>query len=89
MEVASKLVSNPIISNPGILGGTPVFKGTRVPVCNLIEYLESGYTLEDFLTGFPTVKKTQVKQVLKLLSSHIQLSAKKNNSSGRTSGRKA
>ncbi len=57
MEVASKLVSNPIISNPGILGGTPVFKGTRVPICNLIEYLESGYTLEDFFTWISYGKK--------------------------------
>jgi uncharacterized protein (DUF433 family) len=46
-----------IISNSEILGGKPVFKGTRVPVSNLIEYLESGYTVNDFLMGFPTVKK--------------------------------
>lgn len=38
-----------------ILGGTPVFRGTRVPVQALFEYFESGETLEDFLEGFPTV----------------------------------
>ena len=81
--------SNLIISNPEILGGKPVFKGTRVPVSNLIEYIESGYTIDNFLQGFPTVKKTQVKQVLKLFLKHIQLSAKTHNTSGRTFRRKA
>ncbi len=40
---------NPIISYPDILGGQPVFKGTRVPVSNLIEYMEFGNTVNDFL----------------------------------------
>jgi uncharacterized protein (DUF433 family) len=73
-----------IISNSEILGGKPVFKGTRVPVSNLIEYIESGYTVNDFLLGFPTVKKTQVKQVLNLLLKHILISAKTKNTAGRT-----
>lgn len=68
-----------IISNPEILGGTPVFKGTRVPVSNLIEYIESGYTVNDFLEGFPTVKRVQVKQVLNILSTRILSSAKTQN----------
>lgn len=78
-----------IISNPEILGGKPVFKGTRVPVSNLIEYLESGYTVNDFLQGFPTVKRAQVNQVLNLLSNHILKSAKIQNTSRRTLRRKA
>ncbi len=41
-----------IISSPDILGGTPVFAGTRVPVQTLIEYLEGGETIDDFLQGF-------------------------------------
>ena len=41
--------------HPNILGGTPVFRGTRVPVLALFDYLEGGDTLEDFLEGFPTV----------------------------------
>jgi uncharacterized protein (DUF433 family) len=49
-----------ITSSPDILGGTPVFRGTRVPVQTLIEYLEEGQTIDDFLEGFPTVTREQV-----------------------------
>lgn len=49
-----------IISSPDILGGTPVFAETRVPVQTLIEYLEGGETIDDFLQGFPTVTRDQV-----------------------------
>lgn len=47
-----------------ILGGTPVFLGTRVPVESLLEYLEEGNTLEDFLEDFPTVRKDHAVAVL-------------------------
>jgi uncharacterized protein (DUF433 family) len=47
-------------SDPEILGGTPVFTGTRVPVQNLVDYLLGGETIDDFLEGFPTVKRDQV-----------------------------
>lgn len=46
--------------DPEILGGTPVFYGTRVPVRNLIDSLEAGETIEDFLEGFPSVSRKQV-----------------------------
>jgi len=46
-----------IIKNPDILGGTPVFRGTRVPIQTLFDYLEGGQTLEDCLAGFPTVTR--------------------------------
>ena len=46
-----------IIRDPAILGGTPVFRGSRVPVQALFDYLEGGDTLEDFLQGFPTVSR--------------------------------
>jgi uncharacterized protein (DUF433 family) len=46
-----------IVRNPDILGGTPVFRGTRVPIQTLFDYLEGGETLEDFLEGFPTVSR--------------------------------
>lgn len=46
-----------ITRNPDILGGTPVFRGTRVPIQALFDYLEGGETLEDFLEGFPTVSR--------------------------------
>lgn len=42
------------------MGGTPVFAGTRVPVQTLIDYLEGGDTIDDFLEGFPTVRREQV-----------------------------
>ena len=46
-----------IVRNPEVLGGTPVFRGTRVPIQTLFDYLEGGETLEDFLDGFPTVTR--------------------------------
>jgi uncharacterized protein (DUF433 family) len=47
-------------SDPEVMGGTPVFTGTRVPVQNLMDYLEGGETIDEFLAGFPTVKREQV-----------------------------
>lgn len=52
--------SSLISSTPDVLGGTPVFRGTRVPVQTLIEYLEGGQTIDDFLDGFPTVTREQI-----------------------------
>ncbi|MHC5041982.1 MAG: DUF433 domain-containing protein [Planctomycetota bacterium] len=49
-----------VTSSPEILSGAPVFAGTRVPVQALIDYLEGGQTIDDFLKGFPTVKREQV-----------------------------
>ncbi len=51
-------------SDPEILGGTPVFAGTRVPLQNLIDYLEGGESIEDFLDGFPTVRREQAIAVI-------------------------
>lgn len=48
-----------IVRDPDILGGTPVFKGTRVPIEALWDYLKAGDTLEEFLDDFPTVKREQ------------------------------
>lgn len=48
-----------IQSDPEILSGTPVFVGTRVPVKNLVDYLEGGHTLIEFLEDFPTVTREQ------------------------------
>jgi len=53
-----------IHSDPEIMGGTPVFVGTRVPLQNLIDYLEGGESVEDFLEGFPTVSREQVIAVI-------------------------
>jgi uncharacterized protein (DUF433 family) len=49
-----------ITSSPDVMGGTPVFAGTRVPVQTLLDYLKSGESIDDFLEGFPTVNKEQV-----------------------------
>ena len=53
-----------VVRNPEILGGVPVFRGTRVPVRNLFDYLMRGGTVEEFLGDFPTVSFEQVRQVL-------------------------
>ncbi len=53
-----------IHSNPEIMGGTPVFVGTRVPLQNLIDYLEGDESIEDFLEAFPTVKREQAIAVI-------------------------
>jgi uncharacterized protein (DUF433 family) len=53
-----------IHSDPEIMGGTPVFVGTRVPLQNLIDYLEGGESIEDFLDGFPSVKRGQAIAVI-------------------------
>jgi uncharacterized protein (DUF433 family) len=46
--------------DPAVLGGTPVFAGTRVPIATLIDYLEAGDSIDDFLEGFPSVGREQV-----------------------------
>jgi uncharacterized protein (DUF433 family) len=55
-----------IHSNPNILGGTPVFIGTRVPVQTLLDYLEGGESLDTFLDHFPSVGREQAVAVLEL-----------------------
>jgi uncharacterized protein (DUF433 family) len=53
--------NSPIVSvSPEIMGGTPVFTGTRVPVQTLLDYLKAGESIDDFLDGFPTVTREQV-----------------------------
>ena len=55
----------PVISrNPKVMGGTAVFSGTRVPVQTLLDYLESGGSIDDFLAGFPSVNREQVIEFL-------------------------
>ncbi len=52
--------------SPDVLGGTPVFGGTRVPVKTLVDYLEAGDRLDDFLRDYPTVTREQALAVLEL-----------------------
>jgi uncharacterized protein (DUF433 family) len=56
--------SDLITIDPDILGGVPVFKGTRVPVKTLFEYLENDYSLEEFLECFPSVSRELARRVL-------------------------
>jgi len=56
----------PIHSDPEIMGGTPVFVGTRVPVQTLLDYLEAGDPLDEFLEDFPSVSRPQAIAVLEL-----------------------
>jgi uncharacterized protein (DUF433 family) len=58
-----------------ILGGTPVFGGTRVPIKNLFDYLETGESIEDFLNDFEGVKKEQVIKVLEMSQKLIENSS--------------
>lgn len=58
--------SLPILSNPDIMGGTPVFAGTRVPVQTFVDYLEAGDPLDEFLIDFPRVSREQAVAVLEL-----------------------
>lgn len=49
-----------INTDPDVMGGTPVFRGTRVPIQSLFDYLEAGDSIEEFLQNFPTVDREQV-----------------------------
>ena len=63
----SQLTKESVIHrSPDVLGGTPVFRGTRVPVKTLVDYLEAGDCLDDFLRDYPTVTREQVLAVLEL-----------------------
>lgn len=59
-------IDSVVHSDPEILGGTPVFVGTRVPVRTLLEYLEGGDSLNEFLEDFPSVKREQAVGALEL-----------------------
>jgi len=63
MELASRLLARDsavVSGDPGVMSGAPVFKGTRVLAQTLIEYLEAGDSIDDFLEGFPSVSREQV-----------------------------
>ena len=62
-------------SDPEILSGTPVFSGTRVPVQNLLDHIEAGDSIDDFLAGFPTVRREQVIAFLETAKDRLLASA--------------
>ena len=59
-------MESPISVASDVLGGTAVFAGTRVPVQTLLDYLEAGESIDDFLEGFPSVKREQIVSFLEL-----------------------
>ncbi len=63
-------------SDPEILGGTPVFVGTRVPVQALIDYIEGGHSLEEFLEDFPTVSRELAVAALEQAKAHLLADAR-------------
>ena len=64
-----------IHSDPEIMGGTPVFVGTRVPLKNLIDYLEGGYSLDEFIDDFPSVTREQAVAALEAAGELLVASA--------------
>ena len=61
--------------DPEILGGTPVFRGTRVPIRSLFDYLEGGKTLDEFLRQFPSVRREQAISLLELARENLAADA--------------
>lgn len=59
-----------ISTSPEILGGTPVFRNTRVPIKILFDYLQGGENIREFLSNYPTVKSSHVNNILELLSKY-------------------
>lgn len=80
-ERAKLTIDSLITCDAEIMSGTPVFKNTRVPIKNLIDYLETGESLDDFLEDFPSVSREQAVQTLKL-AREVLLTQAYANSSG-------
>jgi uncharacterized protein (DUF433 family) len=57
---------SPVHSNPAVMSGTLVFRGTRVPAPTLLDYFQDGYSLEQFLEFFPSVQRPDAEQFLQL-----------------------
>lgn len=68
--------SSVVHSDPDILGGTPVFIGTRVPIQVLIDYIEGGHSLEKFLDDFPTVNRKLAIAALEQAKAHLLADAR-------------
>lgn len=71
MSSSTRIVS----CSPDVMGGTPVFAGTRVPVQTLLDFLEAGDTINDLLDGFPTVSREQVIAFLEAAAEQLVASA--------------
>jgi uncharacterized protein (DUF433 family) len=72
----TEAISQLINCDPEIMGGTPVFRGTRVPVYSLLAWLKGGYTIGEFLENFPTVERGQAEAIIDLANEFLVSSAK-------------
>jgi len=63
------LAHSPVSSSPKVLGGTLVFRGTRVPAQSILDYVNDGFSVDEFLASFPSVKKEDAQEFLKLSES--------------------
>ena len=68
-----KTMKTPVVSiSKDVMGGTPVFAGTRVPIQTLIDFLTAGDSIDDFIEGFPTVSREQVIEYLKQAETEME-----------------
>ena len=68
-----RIMKSPVVtSSKEVLGGTPVFSGTRVPIQTLIDFLKAGDSIDDFLEGFPTVTREQVLEFLEVAEQQME-----------------
>ena len=58
---------SPVQSNPALMGGTLVFRGTRVPVQTMLDYRQDGYSMDEFLEFFPSVRRQDAEDFLRLV----------------------
>lgn len=70
-------IKDPVISDPEILGGTPVIKGTRVPASLVLKLLSNGYTVKTIRTDYPQLTQKKLKMFLVTMASHFDVSASK------------
>lgn len=75
-EGTTQTIEGLITCDPEIMSGTPVFKNTRVPIKNLIDYLEIGESLDEFLEDFPSVSREQAIQTLEIAKEMLFNSAR-------------
>ncbi len=75
MDSSTLPPSLPVTIDPDIVSGTPVFRGTRVPVQTLFDYIADGSTLDEFLDNFPTVRRVDALQVLQNIGPLVRAGA--------------
>lgn len=72
IKIMITFVQSPVNSDPEVMGGTLVFRNTRVAVQSLFDYLDDGFSLEEFLDNFPSVTRVDAENVLKLARENVQ-----------------